>query len=149
MGARQHAIQQILLVDDDLSLAMTLRQRLAGPGRNTTWVTRAIDARALPSCYEIGILNTHLVDGCGIALAQELIASGTIANALFFTDTKLPHVLDLAQSVGECLTRSMGVESVIRRVNERLAATCAADAADDEVPPSSGRHPTSRRSTRY
>lgn len=148
MGARHKAIQQVLVVDDDHSLAMTLRRRLTAPGRKTRCVVRAADARVLPSCYDVAILNTHLPDGCGVALAQELLASGTISTAVFFTDVDLPHLLEIAQTVGECVSKSSGVESVIRRVLERLDATHAADSADDEAPPSSGRYAVTRASGR-
>ncbi len=148
MGARQKAIQQVLVVVDDLSLAMAIRRRLGAPGRTTRCVVRAADARDLPSCYDVGIFDTHLEDGCGIALAQELVASGTIGTAVFVTDVSASRVLELARTVGECVSKSAGVEGVVGRVKERLAATHAADAADDDAPPSSGKYPTSRASGR-
>lgn len=148
MGARSKAVQQVLVVDDDLSLAMALRQRLAAPRRKTCCVVRAADARALQSCYDVGVLDPKLEDGCGVALAQELLESGTITTAIFFTDVDLPHVLELAQSVGHCVKKSDGFESVIRRVQEHLDLTHAADAADDDEPPSSGKYPSTRASGR-
>lgn len=148
MGGRHKAIQQVLVVADDLSLAMSLRQRLVAPGRKTCCVVRAADARALPSCYDVAILDARLEDGCGVALAQELLASGTIGAAVFFTDVSVPRVLELARTVGECVNKSEGVERVVRCVKERLAATHAADAVDDDSPPSSGKYATPRASGR-
>lgn len=145
MGARQyHPLQQILVVDSDLSLSQSVRKRLVAPSRRIQCVPTAFAARHLSNCYEVGVFHTDLPDGCGIELARELIRSGTICSAVFLARALDAERAREARQLGECVSVASGVEAIAAAVRRQLRERRAEDEADKVPPPSSGRRRTPR-----
>lgn len=69
-------MSRILLLEDDESLGVTLRERLEKEQYTVEWVRSLADARALVAKqdFEVAILDIGLPDGTGFEFAQEVRA---------------------------------------------------------------------------
>jgi two-component system, OmpR family, response regulator len=96
----------VLVVDDDDLVGRMVHRLLDREGHDIVVVTDAAQASRLERSFDVGVFDWHLPGPGGLALARELLASGRVRRAVFFTGG-VSHESDLlpAAEIGPVLSK--------------------------------------------
>jgi DNA-binding response OmpR family regulator len=137
--------QRLLLVEDEAALSRALARLLRRRGYEVVMAGSAAAARAVSGTYTLGIFDIDLPDGDGVALARELLQSGVVARALFFSGTREPEQHRRAEKVATFVDKGDGFPQLIATIDRAMESQRARVAGDDDVafeqsngPPPSG-----------
>lgn len=125
--------QQVLLVEDDVTVARALSRTLARCGHAVTVARSCSAARTLTHTFDVAILDLDLPDGNGVDLARELIHAGKVPSVVFFTSSTDRALLARARRRGAVVMKASGTGL--------LLSLLFPDAAD---PPQSGTAPSQK-----
>lgn len=81
--------RQVLIVDDDREFARALERFLRRHGYTVSVENDADLARWAPP-HAVGVFELEIAEQSGVTLAEELLASGQIEHAIFFTGRVVP-----------------------------------------------------------
>jgi ActR/RegA family two-component response regulator len=94
-----------LVIDDDRILLEVVKRLLARAGLDVTAVPSAAQARARTERFQVGVFDIELGGECGVDLAAEMVGSGQVQAAVFFTggasDAKLARATRLGPVVSK------------------------------------------------
>jgi CheY-like chemotaxis protein len=99
---------RLLVVEDDPQLMRVLERLLGSFGHEVVVTTSCREARDA-GAFAVGIFDIGLPDGDGVELAWDLLASGRIAHAVFFTGSSDHTDLRRAEDCGVVIPKSRGV----------------------------------------
>jgi DNA-binding NarL/FixJ family response regulator len=107
---------RVLLVEDDPLLARALVRTLRAHGVEVTHVVGAADLAQRLGHYDVGIFDIDLPDANGVELAELCVAQKWVGHVVFFSATENERRIREAQSVGELISKSEGVELLLGHV---------------------------------
>jgi ActR/RegA family two-component response regulator len=119
----------ILHIEDDPLVTRALGRAFAARGRRLTAVESCAEARSQRRSFAAAIFDIDLPDGDGVALAAELLESGSVGRAVFYTGTKDADVLRRARALGRVVAKGEPLEALLLALNA---------AGDDARGPASG-----------
>src|SRR3954468_17118707 len=106
------ALKRILLVDSNAVLRASLAEQLAGEGAYEIATAGTIsEARAATGPFALAIMDQHLPDGSGEALAAELRVSGLAGACLVLVEE------DAASSNPERMTKPFRFAGLLARIH--------------------------------
>ena len=132
----QSSAQQLLVVEDDVTVARALSRTLARRGFSVAVARSCRAALLLVQTYDFAVLDLDLPDGNGVDLARQLLDSGKVPGVLFFTGSTDPVLLARAQRIGSVITKASGTSEVL--------ALLASHSAEGVEPPQSGTAPSTK-----
>jgi DNA-binding response OmpR family regulator len=124
----QSSAQQLLVVEDDVTVARALSRTLSLRGFAVTIARSCSAARTLNRLFDFAILDLDLPDGNGVDLARELIASSRVPSVVFFSGSRDTALLARARRVGRVVMKSTGTSEIL--------ALLAPESASVEAPQS-------------
>jgi DNA-binding response OmpR family regulator len=143
------APRRLLVVEDDKALARALARLLRSYGHDVYLAETCSEARAAPGRFSLSVFDIDLPDGDGVDLARELLDSGKIKRAVFFTGANHGSISQRAAGYGPIITKTRGV-AVLRIAIETLLEDEAAqvvgtperqhDPSSTAPPPSAVKH---------
>jgi DNA-binding NarL/FixJ family response regulator len=77
-------------------------------------------ARGGSSRFDVGVFDLELPDGSGLELAVELIGSGRVQGAVFFTACRDPEILEDAERFGLVVPK----DGTLQRLVDAVAQAC-------------------------
>lgn len=107
---------RVLLVEDDPLLARALVRTLRTHAVEVTHVASAIDLSQRLGHYDVGIFDIDLPDTNGVELAELCVAQKWVGHVIFFSATENERSVRAAQSLGELIHKSEGVELLVGHV---------------------------------
>jgi DNA-binding response OmpR family regulator len=107
---------RVLLVEDDPLLARALVRTLRANAVDVTYVASAADLSRHIGHYDLGIFDIDLPDANGVEIAELCVAQKWVGHVVFFSATENEHRVRAAESVGELIHKSEGVELLIGHV---------------------------------
>lgn len=111
---------KVLLVEDDMTLAMGIEYSLNNEGFNVTHVSTLSEARVQANNeeYNIILLDVTLPDGSGYELCKEIRKNSDVP-IIFLTacDEEVNIVLGLDMGADDYLTKPIRVRELIARIN--------------------------------
>lgn len=103
----------ILLVEDERQLARAISRTLRTQGFDVVAAPSSAMARVLDCRFKVGVFDIDLGDGSGVDLARELLASGRVSQAVFFTATTAVAELEAAAALGPVVSKCEGVDALL------------------------------------
>lgn len=129
---------RLLLVEDDPVSSHFMVAALEALPAEVVAATSCAEAQALPSCFDLWLLDAHLPDGDGVALLARLRAGSPRTPALAHTADPSPELRAhlLHAGFAEVLVKPLGVAQLQRSARETLAppARNAHPAPDHALP---------------
>jgi len=109
-----------LLIEDDTTLGMAIRDQVAGDGHSVDWVTRldaAGDALAV-AVYDLVLLDLMLPDGRGIAFLKTLRLRGDVTPVIILTalDQVSDRIEGLNAGADDYLVRPFDLSELSARI---------------------------------
>jgi CheY-like chemotaxis protein len=95
----------VLLVEDSEFVQTVLIHMLSEAGHAVTAASTAAAAATTIDRFEVGIVDIHLPDGHGVAVAESLLRAGTVARVIFFTSETNAAVLERAARLGNVVPK--------------------------------------------
>jgi DNA-binding response OmpR family regulator len=129
----------VLIVDDDLAVRRSLRRILEADGNSVLAAASLAEARAMTAAkatIPAAVLDIELLDGCGVTLATELLASGAVSALVFFTGTCLMKHLKAAEAVAPVLAKATSALEVRERVRQMVGVHFLQRRPEEQVAPS-------------
>ena len=118
---------EILLVEDDATLGMSLELALGDHGHTVRWRRTLADARAalLDRPADLVVLDLGLPDGDGLALCRELRAVGDAVPIVILTarGTVSARVEGLSLGADDYVTKPFDVDELLARIDAKLRRT--------------------------
>lgn len=122
--------RRLLVTEDDAGLARALARLLRSYGHDVYVASSCAEARLATDRFSLGVFDIELPDGNGVTLAAELLESGRVKRAVFFTGAEDPSSLRDATALGPVVTKARGV-AVLRIAIENQLELDAARAVGD------------------
>ena len=98
-------VPQVLVIDDDPILVDVVRRLLSKAGVDVVTATSATEARARSERFAAGVFDIELGRDCGVALAEEMLATGAVAGAVFYTGGASEAKLLRASQLGPVVSK--------------------------------------------
>lgn len=99
------ALLPVLLVEDDVLAARAVERVLRRARMQVVLAQNCQQARRIPGHFRTGVFDVELGDGCGVALAAELMAAERLETVVFYTACTIPERLNEAERLGEIVLK--------------------------------------------
>jgi DNA-binding NarL/FixJ family response regulator len=110
------AASRLLLVEDDPEFSRVLSRFLRRERLEVTAAPSCAAARALTCWFDVGVFDIGLGDGNGVDLAEQLLSSGHVGRAVFFTAASRTPLLHRTSRLGPVVRKQDGVEALVQVV---------------------------------
>lgn len=109
----------ILVVEDDRGVARALSRALSRGGYRVAECHSAKAASGLSAeRFEAAIIDLHLPDGCGLALASALLEAGRIGSVVYFSGSTDRAEIAAAGRSGRFVSKARGADAVLSALRE-------------------------------
>ncbi|HEY4104694.1 MAG TPA: response regulator [Polyangiaceae bacterium] len=105
--------QQLLVVEDDVTIARALSRTLARHGFSVAIARSCAAARSLTQRFDYAVLDLDLPDGNGVDLARDLLAKDRVPSVAFFTGSSDPALVARARRIGNVVMKSSGTSEIL------------------------------------
>lgn len=116
----------MLIVEDDPMIRRAIARALRGAGHEVVAVERCGGARGLGRAFDVAVLDLELPDGTGVDVAGELLGLGTAEGVVFFSGAADPYLLVRAAQLGEVVTKSGDLGTLLEAVSAAPTARAVA-----------------------
>ena len=137
--------KRLLVVEDDELLARAVERLLIRVGYEVVVRNSCAAALAVEDPFDLGVFDLDLPDGDGLAVAEQLMARGSLKRAVFFSGSSNPDLRKRASRLGPITEKSGGISTLLALIEEsltmrrRLVAGGEHQAVNESsVPPTSG-----------
>jgi CheY-like chemotaxis protein len=93
-------VVEILVLDDDELIRRALVRRLGRDGHRVSAAGSAAEVQGGARVFDLAVVDIHFGVDEGIAVAEELLATGRVRAVVFFTSARDPQVLARALRSG-------------------------------------------------
>jgi DNA-binding response OmpR family regulator len=114
---------RLLVVEDNPVLARPLARFLAQSGYTVQHADRCASARAAVGPFDVGVFDILLPDGSGIDLCTELLASGTVDAAVFYTGIVDAALLQQAAYIARVVKKTESADALRLAICAALSQT--------------------------
>ncbi len=104
---------RVLVVEDYPPLATVLAIGVGRLGHEVVRVGSAQRARGADGDFDCAIVDIDLPDGCGVELAEELLASKRTAGVVFYTATRDQALRTRARGLGTVVDKSEPLQGLL------------------------------------
>jgi DNA-binding response OmpR family regulator len=112
--------KRLLLVEDEASLSRAVARLLGRAGYEVVVADSREQALRVVGPFPVAVFDIELPDCGGVELAQELMLSGIVKRAIFFTATVDRELRDHASGIGPICNKTEGVDRLLKLIDELL-----------------------------
>ena len=136
---------RVLVVEDYPPLATVLAIGVGRLGHEVVRVGSAQRARGAEGDFDCAIVDIDLPDGCGVELAEELLASRRATGIVFYTATRDQALRTRARALGTVVDKSEPLQGLLDVMTDWFAGQQRARAVGE---PEAAGVPVGRSGTR-
>jgi CheY-like chemotaxis protein len=112
---------QVLVIDDDPILIDVVRRLLTRAGLDVVTAASAAEARARTERFSVGVFDIELGSDCGVDLAEQMLATGWVAGAVFYTGGASEAKLARAARLGPVVSKGEHPNRLVQEVADLVA----------------------------